>query len=87
MSDSMILQRYMVFQEAALAAKHEIFGTIQGRASPSRTLPRLGRLGEEWEHPARLGGFLHGHRRGRRRLRSGQSRCPLRRRGGTECST
>ena len=30
MSDSMILQRYMVFQEAALAAKHEIFGTIQG---------------------------------------------------------
>jgi len=30
LSDSMILQRYVIFQEAALATKHEIFGVIQG---------------------------------------------------------
>ena len=30
LSDSMILQRYVIFQEAALATKHVIFGVIQG---------------------------------------------------------
>ena len=29
-SDSMILQRYIVFQETSLATKHDIFGVIQG---------------------------------------------------------
>ncbi|EOD19676.1 hypothetical protein EMIHUDRAFT_242788 [Emiliania huxleyi CCMP1516] len=32
LSDSMILQRCVIFQEAALATKHEIFGVIQGGA-------------------------------------------------------
>ena len=30
MSESMLLQRYVTFQEAALATKHEVFGIIQG---------------------------------------------------------
>ena len=30
LSDAMILQRYVIFQETALATKHEVFGVIQG---------------------------------------------------------